>query len=248
MVYRVVVFDIWGEFAHFRRFFTTSSPLSFSFPPPTTVRGIVGAILGLSKDEYIEATNRLNIGISVLSPVKKIRLGLNFVFTKGKDGKFEPTLLGYRKGNQSKAPRTQVQVEFLKDAKYRIYLSGNGNLLDALLKYLPYNKTEYTLSLGTSECLANYKFVGEFEAEFIRKTDTIRSVIPATNIENLDIEKPVRLAKEKVPVFMNPNRVTIKYDNVVLETSGKEFKGIFRDVLSIKELGENIYMFGISSQ
>jgi len=245
LVCRVVVFDIWGELAHFRKFFTTSSPLTFSFPPPPTVRGIVGAILGLSKNNYIGITNRLSVGISLLSPVKKIRFGLNFIFTKGSGGKFEPTLFRDKKGDSSKTLRTQVQAEFLKDVKYRIYLVGDDELLDSLMKYLPYHKTEYTLSLGLSECLADFKFIGEFEAEHLEETNSVRSVIPTSNIENLNLETLMKLVKERVPVSMNIDRAVLEYENILLEATGKEMKGSFKNVFRIKELGENIHLFTV---
>jgi len=248
MVYRVVVFDIWGELAHFRRFFTTSSPLTFSFPPPPTIRGMVGAILGLPKDKYIAITNRLSVGISILSPIKKIRFGLNLIYTKGSGGKFEPTLFKDKKGDVKKTLRTQVQAEFLKDVKYRIYLAGDEELLDSLLKYLPYHKTEYTLSLGLSECLADFGFVGKFEAEPLKEADSVRSVIPVNNIKDLNFENPLKLAKERIPVFMNSDRIVLKYEDVVFETTGTEIKGSFSDVFKIKKLGENVYLFTVPSQ
>jgi len=248
MVYRVIVFDIWGEFAHFRKFFTTSSPLTYSFPPPPTVRGIVGAILGLSKDRYIEVTNSLSVGVSLLSPVKKIRMGLNFIFTKGSGGKFEPTLFRDKKGDSSKTLRTQVQMEFLKDVKYRIYLSGDESLLNSLMEYLPYRKTEYTISLGLSECLADFEFVGEFEAEFLSKTDSVKSAIPIKNVKILTLEAPMKLLKERIPTFMNTERAVLKYENTLIEATGKEMKGSFTNVFRIKELGENVYMFTVPSQ
>ncbi len=34
---RVLVFDLWGAVALFRRFYTTASPLTFAFPPPTAI-------------------------------------------------------------------------------------------------------------------------------------------------------------------------------------------------------------------
>ncbi|MFB3896899.1 MAG: CRISPR-associated protein Cas5, partial [bacterium] len=33
---KILVFDIWGDLGHFRKFYTTTSPLSFSFPPPSS--------------------------------------------------------------------------------------------------------------------------------------------------------------------------------------------------------------------
>ena len=246
MACRIVAFDIWGEFAHFRRFFTTSSPLTFSFPPPPTVRGIVGAILGIPKDDYIRVTNRLSVGISVLSRIKKVRFGLNLILTKGSGGKFDPTLFKDRKGGKNL--RTQVQVEFLRDAKYRIYLAGDDELLNSLLRYLPYHKTEYTVSLGLSECLADFEFVGEFEAEPIDKSDSVKSIIPATKVGNLSLEVPLRLARERIPVSMNPDRVVFDYQDVIFETNGREIRGSFKDVYHINETKENIYLFTVPSR
>jgi len=51
---KVLVFDLFGDFAHFRKYYTTTSPLTFSFPPPPTIAGILGAIYGASKEEYLD--------------------------------------------------------------------------------------------------------------------------------------------------------------------------------------------------
>ncbi|MEW6070945.1 MAG: CRISPR-associated protein Cas5, partial [Candidatus Thermoplasmatota archaeon] len=42
-----LVFTIKGQFAHWRKWFTTTSPLTYSFPPRTAVIGLIGAILGV---------------------------------------------------------------------------------------------------------------------------------------------------------------------------------------------------------
>ena len=240
---RVIVFDLWGEFAHFRRFFTTSSPLTFSFPPPPTIRGIIGAILGFSKETYIEKTNSLKIGISLLSPVKKFRFGLNFIFTKGSGGKFEPTLFRDKKGDVEKTLRTQVLTEFLKDPAYRIFVSGKDEILDNLLSYLPYHKTEYTLSLGLSECLADFKFVGEFEAETLSESSFVDTVISVENIKDLALLPNLKIAKERIPILMNKNRKVLKYEDVVFEVSGKRLQGRFKNVLYISQIDSYISLW-----
>lgn len=47
---KMLVFDVWGDYAHFRRFYTTTSPLSFPIPPRTALCGLIGAIIGLEKE------------------------------------------------------------------------------------------------------------------------------------------------------------------------------------------------------
>ncbi|MDW8022877.1 MAG: CRISPR-associated protein Cas5, partial [Nitrososphaerota archaeon] len=43
---KLVVFDAKCFFAHFRKHFSTTSSLSYSFPPRTTIAGMMAAILG----------------------------------------------------------------------------------------------------------------------------------------------------------------------------------------------------------
>ena len=237
---RIIVFDIWGELAHFRRFFTTSSPLTFSFPPPTTLRGIIGAILGFSKEEYIEKTKELFFGIKLLSPIKKLRFGVNFIFTKGGGGKFEPTLFHDKKGDVGKTLRTQVPIEFLKEPAYRIFLSGEDRLLNSLLNYLPYHKTEYTISLGLSECLADFRFVGEFEAESLSESHFIDTAILLKDVKNVNFSfgknEGIKIGKERIPLVMNKNRQVLAYVDVIFETSGKRLSGKFENTFYISEL------------
>jgi len=81
---RVISFKIWSDFAHFRKHYTTSSPLTHSIPPPSALRGFVGAIMGFSRENFPEilSPEKSKFGVRVLLPIKKIRLGLNYMDTK----------------------------------------------------------------------------------------------------------------------------------------------------------------------
>lgn len=41
-----LVFDITSEYAMFRKFYTTTSSISYPFPPPTAIGGLIAAIIG----------------------------------------------------------------------------------------------------------------------------------------------------------------------------------------------------------
>ncbi|MCX8153608.1 MAG: CRISPR-associated protein Cas5, partial [Candidatus Bathyarchaeota archaeon] len=49
---KLVVFDAKCFFAHFRKHFSTTSSLSYSFPPRTTIAGMMAAILGYDRGAY----------------------------------------------------------------------------------------------------------------------------------------------------------------------------------------------------
>ncbi|MDI3548462.1 MAG: CRISPR-associated protein Cas5h [Halanaerobiales bacterium] len=72
---KVLAFDLKGDYAHFKKYYTTTSPLTFSLPPKTVIYGIVGAILGFSKERdnkeyYLNffQDKKCSIGIKVINP------------------------------------------------------------------------------------------------------------------------------------------------------------------------------------
>lgn len=218
---KVLVFDIWGDFAHFKRFYTTSSPLSFSFPPPPTIRGILGAILGYDKNQYLKvfSNDRCSLAIQILKPIKKIRLGLNYINTKG--NYWQPVK------KKSHEARTQIPCEFIKNPAYRMYVHcSDDNLLDRLTDSIMAHKTFFTVSLGLSELLCDFRYIGVYEfTEEINKLTCISSVIPISSIiGDIVFKKGYKYFKERIPIRMNPDRVVDIYEDVLYEAQGKEIE------------------------
>ncbi|MFQ6061523.1 MAG: CRISPR-associated protein Cas5, partial [Thermoplasmata archaeon] len=79
----MLIFDIRGRMAHFRKFYTNSSSLSYDFPPRTVICGLIAGILGMPKDSYYEdfSLNRCRIGVAIGSPLRKIVQTVNFIRT-----------------------------------------------------------------------------------------------------------------------------------------------------------------------
>jgi len=238
---KVLVFDVWGDYGHFRKFYTTSSPLTFSFPPPSTIAGILGAIYGTGKDEYLKVFlhDKCKIALKIMTPVKKVRMGINLINTKGDYW----TLYS----NKYHEPRTQIRTEFLKDPYFRIYLTHeNEEVFKALASLLKEHKSTYTVSLGLSELLADFKYVGEYDSEAKSDNGLVELQTPVTESkllqEGLEIESAKKYFKEKMPIKMNSERVIEKYDDVIFEPDGKTIKAKVTDYYRL-ENGENITFF-----
>ena len=239
---KVLSFFLFGDLAHFRKFYTTSSPLSFPFPPPPTVRGIIGAIMGFSKEEYLQKTRGISVGVSLRSPLKKVRMGLNLIFTKGSSGKFDPTLIPWRKGDVNKTLRTQIKAEFIKDPLYKIYVSGEENFLEELTQLLKKHRTHYTVSLGLSELLADFKFDGIYEGRRLEVSSRANSVVPVRLVREIDLQKPQRIGKERVPVDMDTGRKVLSYEDVIFNMEGRSLFGKFENLVEL-ENGEVVYLW-----
>lgn len=123
-------FTIKGSLAHFRRPDTTATQLTYPFITPTAVKGLVGAVLGIS-----DFVTRDKIGIELLQPVRTVAQQMSML---GKDG-----------GSVFNRPTT---IELLVNPNYRIYYSGEEYTED-LIHFLSQEKAVYTPYLGAAYAL-----------------------------------------------------------------------------------------------
>jgi CRISPR-associated protein Cas5h len=211
---KVLVFDVWGEFGHFRKHYTTTSPLTYSIPTRTAIAGMIGAIEGLGKDEYLNYFSKkdANIAVKIGSPIKKTRIAENLIDTKN-------ALMMSRIKN-----RTQIRFEVLKDVKYRIYFSHSSEeVYNKLYSMLKEHKSVYTLCLGLSEHIANYEFIGEMEAvsELSDSLKEIHSTIPEKELIKINFEEGKEYFSETIPIEMLSNREVTEYGKVLFEKNAK---------------------------
>lgn len=218
---RVLIFDVWGYYAHFRRFYTTTSPLSFPIPPRTALCGLIAAIIGREKEnnEYLRyfRLNSAFIGLRLLNPVKKVILSENLIHTKNAKGP----------GMNLITERTQVNYEFLKDQKYRIYFyHTDEDIYRQLKEHLGSHKSVYTPCLGLSENIANFSFVGEFKIspEVSNEYVPIHSVLPSEKIaeHGINFDLDGEYFSINVPIELNTERIVTKYSDIFFERTGRQ--------------------------
>jgi len=171
---RLLVFDIEGSFAHFRKGYTTTSPVTYDFPPRTVLIGMLGAILGHDENTYIESFSlekcRIGIGILKDNNMKhgyKIRLKENW--REGPGGKAEMKNV------------SQVGLEVLRFPSYRIYLHHSGkDTFDAIKDFLSKGESIFNPYLGLKEFACRLKYVDTCLFERHSENDFIKitSVIP----------------------------------------------------------------------
>jgi CRISPR-associated protein Cas5h len=224
---KVLAFDVWGQYGHFRKIYTTTSPLTYSIPPRTAVTGLIGAILGLDKTEYIRHFSKqdADIAIRLLNPVKKVILSENLIDTK-KAGLMMNVI----------KQRTQIRIELLKDPRFRIYVRhSDRDLMEKLTKYLEEHRSVYTPCLGLSEHIANFRMAGIHDAEGISDKEKIQAVtaVPENKITEIEFEKDLEYVQENMPNEMNPDRVVTEYTSVILEQRTRPIKALVSDAVRL---------------
>ncbi|MBK8664241.1 MAG: CRISPR-associated protein Cas5 [Ignavibacteriales bacterium] len=83
---KTLIFDVTGEFAHFRKFNTTSSPLTYLIPTRTAVAGLLGAIVGFGREEFYEYFLREKAEIAIQAKNKLTKQGYAFNLINTKEG------------------------------------------------------------------------------------------------------------------------------------------------------------------
>lgn len=233
---KFLVFDVWADYAHYKKPYTTTSPLTFSIPSRTAITGMVAAMIGLGKGEYHESFERemSGIAVSIIKPVKKVRISENLINTK--------------KSMNVIHERTQIKIEYLKDPGYRIYISNEDfSLYTKLKSSLENHNTVYTVSLGLSENLANFNYVGETDAmpiEGCKEFIEIASAIPLSNLEKGDVDflREGEYFTEIIPLQMDSQRIVKEYGEVLFE---RTCRGIFakpKRYYQLLKLGQNIVL------
>lgn len=175
----------------------------------------------------------------IMAPVSKVRMGINLINTK--DGVWQPVRSKHHE------PRTQIRTEFLKNPCFRIYATHDDeNVFDDLRRFTSNHESIFTVSLGLSELLAGFKFVGIYPADEILDGQTAEILTPITTSnlveEGIDIEPGKKYFKEKMPIRMNPERVVEDYDDVIYEPDGKSIRARIRRYSTL-ENGDAIAFF-----
>lgn len=224
---KLLAFDLWGDYAHFRTYYTTSSPLSFAFPPKPTLCGLISAIIGLDKtdNDYLRhfQNGDCRVAICILSPLRKVRHTFNLINTKDQRG--DHLFLPIKKPGHE--PRTQIRTELVKDPKYRIYFQHRDPTIYQKLKdYLQQHLSYYTPSFGLSQLLINFSFISEVTVHEQRSDQwvMIDSLVPESFLigkTSVKLEPTTEIFQVMTPMEMNPQRVVQRYERIFFERSGK---------------------------
>lgn len=249
---QILVFDIRSEYGHFRKFNTTTSPLTYSIPTRPAVTGLLGAMLGIEREfasgkfpdgrlSVAEIFSKENAGIAVqiMHPVKKTSIAFNLLGT-------EKTAASFFNIKQ----RTQIEFELLKHPHFRIFISlKDSSLFIDLTNRIKDNKLHFTPYLGLSQFTATVEYKGMAKA-VKNGSDNFTEVITAVNLNNTFTDNPVQFSYVKefkytsdtMPVIMQKDRKVIEYAEVIMETNGHPMAIRSSHILQLPDWGNILFL------
>ncbi|PSN82705.1 hypothetical protein B9Q02_11345 [Candidatus Marsarchaeota G1 archaeon BE_D] len=207
-------FDIKGYLAHFRKVYSTTSSLSYVFPPRTTVMGLLAAIVGKNRDSYYEEYSQLKIAISIKSKIRKLVFSSNYLDT---DSISHSNLRGIK-------GRVPVTREILVENNggiicYRIFVAGEvGEIVEAFKR-----GPCYPVALGVANFLGwieRFNAINGFSIFNSCEQLNISTVVP--NLKSITIKpEPSKriILEERVPRTFDSYRRSGELMNYLYEES-----------------------------
>jgi len=234
----IIRLELYGKFAHFRKFYTNASSQSYFIPPKTTIMGILGSVLELSRDDYYDLFNEdqilFSIAINKESDIRKINQSLNYI----SDHYFN--LLAGKKG---KVQRTQCKFELLTgNIIYDLYLGLK--MKNPEFERLKEKISEQNLGFGVS--LGQKQFKGSIvkketydKNNFENFTEAYKldSSIRNSDIKELNFNENTNIIREDIPFCfkkIETGREIQETSTVIAEKNGKRLNGKFENIVNIK--------------
>lgn len=194
-----LVFDVEGDMALFRKPYTTTSMVSYPFPPPTALAGLIAGIIGINHGAsqnaknacYWEKMTGIQVGIGLRSPVRWMNTAVN--------------LMKYKTPNADMSEHIQVKHQLVKNPCYRVFVRG-GEIYKDLKQRLEQDEFIYTPCLGVAYALADIKYQGEYEAADAEMNLGFSTIVPAYEGLELDIVSSGAVFSEHIPAQMTVNR------------------------------------------
>ncbi len=240
---RILELKLAGKFAHFRKFYTNASSLTYLIPPRTTICGLLASILQIERDGYYDIMSSENLGVAIsLVPniyYHKVFQTLNYAQDKSRNIPINDL-----------SAHKQCRLELLKaqgseDLEWILFLCFDrmkGNEFTELENKIRLQDFGYGLSLGQRQFIAHLELIrtysqGEFEP--ISESDYLDSVIERELIEEIT-SQDYDLIMERMPLEQELKsekrksyRQTNRFGNIVIETNGNRIFGKFKDLVEL---------------
>ncbi|MCF7803750.1 MAG: CRISPR-associated protein Cas5 [Candidatus Marinimicrobia bacterium] len=231
----LLTFQLTGKIAHFKKYYSNISSLTYEVPPRTVITGILASILEMPRDTYYEtfSPQQSKIGVQLLSPVRKQVSCMNYVKKEG-------------------GP-TQVRLELLlpreERLRFRIYCwHENAELFDSLFHRCKNHNLGYGVYLGQRAFRGYVEDAGmipesdiQFLTDFSGKLDSLTF---EENISGLSDTVGFDINSASMPNTMRKIDVGREQDsmvNTVFEMSGKGVPGRFKEAFRVRDKTISFY-------
>ena len=238
---KIIKFKLSGKFAHFRKFYTNASSLSYLIPPRTVIIGLIASILKIPRDEYYDVFDEESLKVSVCIPknleIRKQTQSLNYLHNKY----FNLIAKGNGTMQHSQCKLELLMFSIDRNIEYIVYLGFNhhNKIINKLEEKLIKKDFGFGVYFGQRQFKADIEFENTFEDyEFVfyEKSQFLDSACSEENFISCDFSSEIDILTEQMPVHFKQIRsrnktgrepITVK--KVFFEKKGRRITGEFRN-------------------
>lgn len=204
---QIIKFKLSGDYALFKKPFANNQPQSFVIPPKTAILGLIGAIMGWSKEDYIKNLPFEKFGYAVrllTSKIKKETVGINLMQGKSAKFTFDENPISHP---PERGQRSPTRYEFIKDIEWEIFLLiDEQSIREKLFERLQKKIFVYNPNLGMQQLFARIEDENSFDVELAKEISDDLYTSFEKNLVRFTISKPVAFYNELIPVSFNGDR------------------------------------------
>jgi len=244
-IIKLLSFEIRGRFAHFRKFYTNSSSLSYFVPPRTTIIGMLGAILQYDRDSYYHIFNendfRISVAVTSNVNIKKQMQCMNYLHHKS----YKELVKGKGADQHSQCRLELLMTETLRPIDYTVYIGAtNERSLKELVeieKKIRNDDLGFGIYLGQRQFKADIHHVVMYDhISYLPSADHLDTIC----IQDFAQPDPIlnsdrHIVVDRMPIhFVNNqrkrSRVLQTIKNVIHEKSGLRLSGRFEHCYQVE--------------
>ena len=204
-----LIFDIRGDYAHYRIPETTRSSISFPFPPGTALFGMIAGILGYERSTFWKDFQDLTFGLKILSDENHMGLMTSYVQTKFSEKfgeKFGSLSVGIVLPSEPYHPENRgfsspLRLDYIVKPHYRVFLCGPDSILDNLEEKIQQHKFAYPPYLGHVNLFAELEFISrEMLGVSMETSGRTSCTIP---MRYVNLESSPGLLRSPIQVYYN---------------------------------------------
>lgn len=212
----ILAFHLRGKMAHFRKYYSNSSALSYWVPPRTTIIGIIAGLLGMERDSYYDqfTLQECHIALALCSPLKKTMQKVNLLMIKSSND-----LNGSADYHSQTATEFIIPLDLMNGyIDYKVWIYHHNPIIQKnLLNLLSPDNESFYCSKGIAVALGSAQNLGWIETDKIYQGESlyapqekrhISSVVAVRDLIHLDFatDRTHSYLKEDLPLEFDSER------------------------------------------
>lgn len=247
---KIICFKISSKFAHFRKFYTNASSLSYLIPPRTVVIGMLGSILKLPRDTYYDLFNeddcKISVSVAPTAVIKKTTQSINMLHLDY----YKKFLVSGKTGFKSMHSPCKVELLISTPGNFIEYLAFvavpiGSSFFPGLEDKLKQQDYGFGIYLGQRQFRAYTQYLETYsrdEINFPQESGNLDSLCLQENVLEISENGDVHIVIEQMPIHMKqvtadkkltPGRETTSVKRVLFERNGKRIYGRFKNCCKI---------------